>query len=93
MSLKRIAASALSDIAKHSPDLAQSVADGGAIAYLSQCCSSPDSQLKRQVFAALSQIARHSVELAELVVEAYIFPAAYASLKGRWMTAFCPFGL
>lgn len=93
MSLKRIAASALSDIAKHSPDLAQSVADGGAIAYLSQCCSSPDSQLKRQVFAALSQIARHSVELAELVVEAYIFPAAYASLKGRWMTACCPCGL
>ena len=34
VSLKRIAASAMNDIAKHSPALAQSVVDAGAIAYL-----------------------------------------------------------
>jgi hypothetical protein len=34
ISLKRISASALSDLCKHSPELAQTVVDGGAIAYL-----------------------------------------------------------
>ena len=36
LSLKRIAASALSDICKHSPELAQTVVDAGAIAHLAQ---------------------------------------------------------
>lgn len=82
IALKRIAASALSDISKHTPELAQTVVDAGAIAYLAQLLEVQDSKLKRQVLSALGQIAKHTVDLAELVVEAYIFPAVLPSLKG-----------
>ena len=44
--LKRIAASALSDICKHSPELAQTVVDAGAIAHLAQMILNPDQKLK-----------------------------------------------
>ncbi len=44
--MKRVAASALSDIAKHSPELAQTVVDAGAIAHLAQMILNPDAQLK-----------------------------------------------
>lgn len=46
IALKRVAASALSDIAKHSPELAQTVVDTGAIPYLAQMILNPDSKLK-----------------------------------------------
>lgn len=46
IALKRVAASALSDIAKHSPELAQTVVDAGAIAHLAQMILNPDAQLK-----------------------------------------------
>ncbi len=49
LSLKRIAASALSDIAKHTPELAQSVVDAGAVAYLAPLVTNQDAKLKRQV--------------------------------------------
>jgi hypothetical protein len=81
IALKRIAASSISDIAKHSTELAQTVVDAGAIAHLAQMILNPDAKLKRQIFSALSQIAKHSVDLAEMVVEAEIFPASFACLK------------
>lgn len=46
LSVKRISASALSDIAKHTPELAQTVVDAGAIAHLAQMIHSPDEKLK-----------------------------------------------
>lgn len=46
IALRRIAASALSDISKHSPELAQTVVDAGAIAHLAQMILNPDSKLK-----------------------------------------------
>ena len=46
VSLKSIAASALSDISKHSPELAQTVVDSGAIAHLSQMTLNPNAKLK-----------------------------------------------
>jgi hypothetical protein len=46
VSLKRIAASALSDISKHLPELAQTVVDCGAIAHLAQMTLSSDAKLK-----------------------------------------------
>jgi hypothetical protein len=49
LSLKRIAASALSDICKHSPELAQTVVDAGAIAHLAQMILNPDAKLKVNV--------------------------------------------
>ncbi|CAG5895838.1 unnamed protein product [Menidia menidia] len=81
MALKRIAASTLSDICKHTPELAHSVVDTGAVAHLAQMILSRDAKLKRQVFSALSQISKHSVSLAEMVVEAEVFPAAVACLR------------
>lgn len=81
LSLKRIAASSLSDIAKHTPEMAQAVVDAGAIAYLAPLIVSPDAKLKRQVCAALGQVAKHSVDLAEVVVEAEIFPNILMCLK------------
>lgn len=47
--LKRIAASALSDIAKQSPELAQTVVDAGSIAHLAQMILNPDAKLKVSV--------------------------------------------
>jgi hypothetical protein len=82
LTLKRIAASTLSEICKHSPELAQIVVDSGSVPYLAPMISHPDSKLKRQVNQALSQIAQHSVDLAEVVVEAEIFPKIFQCLKG-----------
>jgi hypothetical protein len=41
--LKRISASALSEIAKHSPELAQAVVDAGAVPFLSSLIPHPDA--------------------------------------------------
>ena len=38
LSLKRVAASALSDIAKHTPELAQAVVDAGLFCHSVHCC-------------------------------------------------------
>merc|ERR1711865_617649 len=81
LTLKRISASALSDICKHSPDLAQTVVDAGAVSLLAKDISHNDAPLKRQVCSCLSQIAKHSVDLAEVVVEAEIFPRILHCLK------------
>ena len=72
---------AISDICKHSPELAQAVVDAGAVAYLAPLIVHPDAKLKRQVCCCLAQIAKHSVDLAEVVVEAEIFPNILNCLK------------
>lgn len=46
LTLKRIAASTLSDICKHTPELAQTVVQSGAIANLAQMILNPDAKLK-----------------------------------------------
>lgn len=46
MALKRIAASTLSEVCKHTPELAQAVVDNGAIAHLAQMILSKDTKLK-----------------------------------------------
>ena len=51
---QRVAASSLSDIAKHSPELAQAVVDAGAVAYLAPLITANDSKLKRQARCRLS---------------------------------------
>ena len=53
LSLKRVSASALSDICKHSPELAQTVVDAGAIAHLAQMILNPDAKLKVLYFSGL----------------------------------------
>ena len=81
ITLKRISASSLGDICKHSPELAQAVVDAGAVAYLAPLILHPDAKLKRQVCGALAHISKHSVDLAEVVVEAEIFPNILNCLK------------
>jgi 3-methyladenine DNA glycosylase AlkD len=81
ITLKRISASSMGDICKHSPELAQSVVDAGAVAYLAPLILHPDAKLKRQVCGALAHISKHSVDLAEVVVEAEIFPNILNCLK------------
>lgn len=51
-------------------DLAQVLADSGAIPYLSQQINHHDTQLKKQVCQTLSNISKHSPELAETVAGA-----------------------
>ena len=46
IALKRIAASVLSDISEHSPELAQTVVDAGAIAHLARMILNPNAKLK-----------------------------------------------
>lgn len=46
MSLKRIAAATLSDICKHTPEMAQAVVDNCAITHLSQLILNKDTKLK-----------------------------------------------
>jgi len=46
LALKRVAASSLSDVCKHSLELAQTVVDAGAIAHLAQMILNPDAKLK-----------------------------------------------
>ena len=81
LTLKRISATALSEIAKHAEELAQAVVDQGAVPYLAALISHPDAQLKRYVCQCLAQIAKHTVDLAEVVVEAEIFPRILNCLK------------
>jgi len=54
LTLKRISATALSEIAKHTEELAQAVVDQGAVPYLAALISHPDAQLKRQVCSCLA---------------------------------------
>ena len=51
VSLKRVCASALSDVCKHTAELAQQVVDAGAVAYLVPLIQHKDEKLKRQVCA------------------------------------------
>jgi 3-methyladenine DNA glycosylase AlkD len=80
--LKKVAATALSEISKHSEELAHRVADTeGAVKQLTLLIAHPDKNLKKQVCACLANIAKHSEELAMTVTEADIFPKILYCLK------------
>lgn len=68
-SVKEAAALALSCVAKHNADLAQSVVDAGAVGLLVLCVQEPELTLKRISATALSEIAKHTEELAQAVVD------------------------
>ena len=51
VSLKRVCASALSDVCKHTAELAQQVVDVGAVSYLVPLIQHKDEKLKRQVLS------------------------------------------
>ena len=79
--MKRISASALSEICKHSAELAQFVVDAGAVPFLAQLINHQDAQLKRQVCSCLANISRHTQDLADNVVNNDIFPKILYKLK------------
>ena len=87
IALKRTAASALSDIAKHTPELALAVVDAQTIPMIAPVIAAHgsgrpvDSKLQRQILSCLSQIAKHTVDLAEAVVDGEIFPGVLYCLK------------
>lgn len=56
MSLKRIAAATLSDICKHTPELAQAVVDNCAITHLSQLILNKDTKLKVSLMSVKSRL-------------------------------------
>lgn len=67
--VRQVAASALSDICKHSPETAQAVIDTGAITHLIKALTAVDSKLKRQALNTLASIAKHSLDMAERIIE------------------------
>lgn len=90
LALKRIAASALADIASHTPSLATAVVDAQTLPHLcSHLHLSPqtmsqwhgDVKLLRQAVRCLSAISKHSTELAEAVVDGDIFPGIWGCFK------------
>ena len=61
-------------MAKHSPQLAQSVVDCGALDALVICLEEFDPGVKEAASWALGYIARHNAELAQCVVDAGAVP-------------------
>lgn len=64
---KKAAAFVLRAVAKHSPQLAQSVVDCGALDALVICLEEFDPGVKEAAAWALGYIARHNAELAQAV--------------------------
>lgn len=54
---------ALGYIARHTPELAQSVVDAGAVPLLVACIQEPDINVKRIAASALSDICKHTPEV------------------------------
>ena len=71
----------MSEICKHTPDLAQKVVDQRAVPFLTPLIGQRDPSLLRQVCSCLAQVAKHTQELAEEVVSNNIFPKIFALLK------------
>ncbi len=64
----------LSNITRHTFDLAKAVSDAGAVPLLVLCVQEPEISLKRISASALSEICKHSPELAQVVVDAGAVP-------------------
>ncbi|KAH9276645.1 hypothetical protein BASA83_000776 [Batrachochytrium salamandrivorans] len=71
---KKAAAFVLRAVAKHSAELAQSVANSGALNALVTCLEEFDPGVKESAAWALGYIARHNTELAQAVVDAGAIP-------------------
>lgn len=71
---KQAAAFCLRAVAKHSPELAQSVIDSGALDSLVTCLEEFDPGVKEAAAWTLGYIAGHNAELAQQVVDAGAVP-------------------
>ena len=68
--VKESAAWALGFVARHNTELAQNVADAGAIPLLILALQEPEISLKRIAASTLSDLCKHTPELAQTVVDA-----------------------
>jgi hypothetical protein len=74
-SLKKVATLALSEIAKHNPELAGKIAENaGTLKSLTNSLKDRDLELRQNTCLCLANIAKHSEELAQKVVAAELFP-------------------
>ena len=76
----------LKAVAKHSPELAQSVVDAGALGALVSCLSEFEPSVKEGAAWALSFIARHNSDLAQVVVDAGAVPQLVLCLQEPELT-------
>ncbi len=81
VTLKRVASSALTEIARQNKELARAVINEGAIPALAQLLSHTDAPLKQQVCACLARIASHDSEFADAVVTSEVPQKMPACLK------------
>jgi hypothetical protein len=81
--LQTVLTRALGAIARHSPELADALIEGGAIKALTSLYHSSDPGLKEAVATTLTHIAKHAPEIAQLIVDAEAFPHALHCLKDR----------
>jgi hypothetical protein len=51
LSLRRCSAATISDIAKHSPELAQGIVDSGVVPFIAPLITHTDTKLKREVLS------------------------------------------
>lgn len=75
---KKAAAFVLRAVAKHSPQLAQSVVDCGALDALVICLEEFDPGVKEAAAWALGYIARHNAELAQVTQHCLNFQYCFA---------------
>ncbi|ORY23189.1 ARM repeat-containing protein [Rhizoclosmatium globosum] len=75
---KKAASFVLRAVSKHSPELAQSVVDSGALNALVTCLEEFDPGVKESAAWALGYIARHNGDLAQAVVDAGAIPLLLA---------------
>ena len=80
---KKAASFVLRAVAKHSPELAQSVVDCGALEALVSCLEEFDPGVKEAAAWALGYIARHNEQLAQSVVDAGAVPILVLSIQVR----------
>ena len=73
--LKKVAANALCEIAKHNEELASRVAKcPGTLKAITASLADRDLELRRNSCICLANIAKHNEEIAQLVVNADLFP-------------------
>lgn len=75
--VRRCAASALSDVARHSPELAAAAVEAGALGAAAAALREPlgnDARLRRQLASLLLHVARAGPALAERLVGAGLLP-------------------
>lgn len=71
---RRVAASALADIARYSGDFSITIMNANGVGHLARALGDRDDGLKRQALLALACIVKHGVDAAEAAIQSEVFP-------------------